>query len=359
LTTNFQQWTADNAAELETFFTNIVTSFSNFGALIYEAWGNIFADLRAWWETNGKPVFDGILKAIGDVCTWVLELYNMVIAPVIDKFIASARELWENNLRPLWQNILGLVSEIGECLLAFWNGVLKPVVDWIITYIGPPICEIIKFIVGVVMSAIGVVIDIINDVVTALRGIIQFITGVFSGDWAKAWEGIKLTFSAVWEAIKTGVAPIINPILSAIESFINGIISGLNWLIRQINKISFDVPDWVPGIGGKKLGFNIKQVSEVSLPRLASGGYVAANTPQLAVIGDNKREGEIVAPESKIAEAVATGFAMVMSKMQQPTTHNDRPMYVTLKLGEDTFWEGFVDYHNSLVKRTGESPLLV
>lgn len=163
-------------------------------------------------------------------------------------------------------------------------------------------------------------------------------------------------FSDMWAGIKG----IINKVLGGVESFVNGIIDGVNWIIRAINKLKFDVPDWVPGIGGKSLGFNLKEVSKVSLPRLATGGYVKANTPQLAVIGDNKREGEIVAPESKIAEAVAAGFAMVMSKIKQPSANKEeRPIFLTVKLGEGTFWEGFVDYHNSIVKRTGDSPLLV
>lgn len=174
---------------------------------------------------------------------------------------------------------------------------------------------------------------------------IKDICGAIGGFFVDMWDGIK---------------GIINKVLGGVESFVNGIIDGVNWVIRAINKLKFDVPDWVPGIGGKSLGFNLKEVSEVSLPRLATGGYVKANTPQLAVIGDNKREGEIVAPESKIAEAVAAGFAMVLNKIQgQNKAPNERPMYLTLKLGEGTFWEGFVDYHNSIVKRTGDSPLLV
>ena len=68
--------------------------------------------------------------------------------------------------------------------------------------------------------------------------------------------------------------------------------------------INWNVPDWVPAIGGKSVGFNIKQISKVAIPRLAEGGWVAANNPQLVMVGDNRREGEIIAPESKITEAV-------------------------------------------------------
>lgn len=170
---------------------------------------------------------------------------------------------------------------------------------------------------------------------------------------------IKSVLSDLWTGIKNGFKNCVNGVIGFMEGMINKIIGGINFLVDQINKVAFDVPDWVPGIGGKKFGFNLRRVNTVSLPRLATGGYVAANTPQLAIIGDNKHEGEIVAPESKIAEAVARGFAMVMSKIQGGTQKNERPMYLTLKLGEDTFWEGFVDYHNSVVKMTGESPLLI
>jgi hypothetical protein len=113
----------------------------------------------------------------------------------------------------------------------------------------------------------------------------------------------------------------------------------------------------VPSIGGKNFGFNLKEVSKVSIPRLATGGYVEANTPQLAIIGDNKREGEIVAPESKITEAVVAAFQQFLPMFNN--NGNNKPIYLTLKLGDGTFWEGFVDYHNDIVKRTGGTPLLI
>jgi hypothetical protein len=215
-------------------------------------------------------------------------------------------------------------------------------------------------LVTAIKNAVGAIATVVGGIIDTLKAVLDFVVEGFTKGWSSAWENLKKKFGEIWSGIKNTIATPLNGILSGIEKFINGIISGINVLIKAINKISFDVPDWVPGIGGKKLGFNLKEVSSVSLPRLASGGYVAANTPRLAVIGDNKHEGEIVAPESKIAEAVATGFAMVMSRMQQSTAaQNERPIHLTLKLGEENFWEGFVDYHNDIVKRTGDSPLLV
>lgn len=359
LTENFKVWTSENFLSIQEFFDNTISIFSEYGTLITTIVGNIYEDALAWWQTSGQPIYDGVIKAIGDIWKWLLDIYNMVVAPVLKKIVESGRSLWEGTLRPLWQNLLGAFSDVGELILALWNNILKPVVDWIIKTFAPHIRVILENIVERFSSTFNSIGKIINAGITMFRGLVQFLTGVFTGDWEKAWGGITKYFTGVWDSIKAKIGLVLNPILHSFETFLNNIISGLNWLIKQINKISFEVPDWVPGIGGKKMGFNVKQVSEVSLPRLATGGYVEANTPQLAIVGDNKREGEIIAPESKIAEAVARGFAMVMSKITNGNTGNKQPIYLTIKLGESDFWQGFVDYHNSVVKSTGETPLLI
>ena len=153
----------------------------------------------------------------------------------------------------------------------------------------------------------------------------------------------------------------INFIIGLFEGLVNGVIGAINGIVRAVNSISFEVPDWVPIIGGKEFkGFNLRELTERSIPRLATGGYVEANSPQLAVIGDNKREGEIVAPESKIAEAVAAGVAAAMRQfIGLMNNKTGQPTPIIIKIGEDDFWSGFIDYHNSVVKRTGDSPLLI
>ncbi len=360
LTENFRLFTEENSADISLFFSNIIGRFTSASALISDVVGALFSDLGTWWNTSGKPLYDGIIKAVVDVGKWLIDIYNTVIAPVIQKITDKARELWDESLRPLFNNFLGLVSDVGDLLLLLWNNILKPVVDWIIKYIGPRVKDTLLKTVETVKQAFSNIAGYIDGVISVFRGLIQFVTGVFSGDWEKALDGLKTAFFGMFESLKNGLGLFMNPIIQSFETFFNAIIRGLNFLIKQINKISFEVPDWVPGVGGKEVGFNIKDVAEAKLPRLAHGGYVAANTPRLAIVGDNKREGEIIAPESKIAEAVAKGFATVLAKLQgQTTPQNDRPIYLTVKLGDDNLWEGFVEYHNSIVKRTGDTPLLI
>lgn len=108
-------------------------------------------------------------------------------------------------------------------------------------------------------------------------GIIDFIRGVFTGNWKQAWEGVKSIFSGVFNALLTiAKAP-----LNLLIGLVNGLIDGLNFLIRGINKIGFDVPDWVPVIGGKRFGFNLKEIGKIAY--LAQGGILSSGT---AVVGE-------------------------------------------------------------------------
>ena len=125
-----------------------------------------------------------------------------------------------------------------------------------------------------------------------LGGIIDFITGVFTADWEKAWEGVKKIFKGIW-----------NGIVMIVESAINLIIKGVNWLISKLNTIHFDIPDWVPVIGGKSFGINISPVSEIKLPRLATGAVIPPNREFMAVLGDQRQGTNIETPLDTMVQA--------------------------------------------------------
>lgn len=133
--------------------------------------------------------------------------------------------------------------------------------------------------------------DLYNSVKQILGGIITFISGVFTGDWDKAWEGVKQIFKGIW-----------NGIVSILEGAVNLIIGGINWMIRQLNKIQIKAPDW---LGGGTIGFNIPAISTVSIPRLAQGAVIPPNREFLAVLGDQKNGTNVEAPLETIKQAVA------------------------------------------------------
>lgn len=133
--------------------------------------------------------------------------------------------------------------------------------------------------------------DLYNTAKQILSGFITFISGVFTGDWNRAWEGVKEIFRGIW-----------NRIVAILEGAINLIIGGINWMIRQLNKIQIKAPNW---LGGGTIGFNIPAISTVSIPRLAQGAVIPPNREFLAVLGDQKNGTNVEAPLETIKQAVA------------------------------------------------------
>lgn len=123
-----------------------------------------------------------------------------------------------------------------------------------------------------------------------LGGLIDFIAGVFTGDWERAWDGVKNIFKGVF-----------NGIVMILESAVNLIIKGINWLISKINTIQIKIPDW---LGGGFFGFNFRPVSELQIPRLAQGAVIPPNREFMAVLGDQKRGTNIEAPADLIRQIV-------------------------------------------------------
>lgn len=153
--------------------------------------------------------------------------------------------------------------------------------------------------------------------------------------WAKegAENGVPLATAIVdkvkeiWASIKAfwdeKIAPIFtakfwldlakkcgNGLIEGFENAINGITgmfeAMINWIIDGLNKLSFNIPDWVPGIGGKTFGVNLSKVDfgGISIPRLAKGTVVPPNKRFIAELGDNTKEHEVVSPLSTIRQAV-------------------------------------------------------
>lgn len=125
--------------------------------------------------------------------------------------------------------------------------------------------------------------DVWGNIKAIFSNIIGFIDNVFSGNWSAAWGNVVSIFGNVFgELANIAKAPI------------NAVISVINMVLSKINEMKISIPDWVPGVGGKTLGFNIPQI-----PMLATGGIATA--PTLAMVGEGG-EPEAVLPLSKLAQ---------------------------------------------------------
>lgn len=274
-------------------------------SLIASMFADCMKSLKAFWDKWGHPLFEKIREALRVTGDLVIKLWDKFLKPVFDAVMDAARVLWQEHLRPLLDNILDLVGTLIDAALDIYNKCLAPIVGWIIDFFGPKIAYAIGVMVKAVGNYIGGMIDVLNHIVDVLKGIINFIAGVFTGDWRRAWNGIKQIFKGVWDALVDIVKLPINLIIDLINGMTGAVEAAVNGIIDNLNELHWEVPDWVPGLGGMEFGFDIGNIDIPEIPHLAQGTVVPANYGEfLAVLGDNKREAEVVSPLSTIKEAV-------------------------------------------------------
>lgn len=224
----------------------------------------------------------------------------------------------------------------------------------------------------VATTALGVAVNVLTSPITLVIGAVAaLVAGIVL--LVKNWDTVKETASRVWDGVKSiwgnvstwfadhvttpisnGFKGFANGIISFFEGLVNGGIKGVNKLIAAINKVSFDVPDWVPIIGGKTFGFGLPTVPEISLPRLAAGAVVSR--PTRALIGEAGPEA--VVPLKRNAEwldALSSRLAVLVRGQQTAPMKLVIPVYV----GGRKITEKVVDDINEIIRTTGECPIAI
>lgn len=258
--------------------------------LISQAWSDFSAILVNLWNEHGIS----LLNNIGEFCSKTVELYHSiwdnVISPIIQPFLEQLSWLWDEHLKGMIKNVGEFIAELTNGALQIYNQFVQPIAKWLLKILAPAWSFLSSSAIGYLGSLLGFISDIVSSIMRVLTGLNKFITGVFTNDWRKSWLGIKDIFKGIFDSLITIVKTPLNYVIDAINAMISG-----------INKVNFKVPDWVPVLGGEHVGLNIPKI-----PKLAEGAWFKARNPRLAIIGEGK-ENEIVAPESKIEDAVERG----------------------------------------------------
>lgn len=280
---------------------------------ISNVWIGLVNTMAGAWNEWGEPIFTGIKAAVKTTGDVFLDIWNNMLQPVWENALDVIDRVWSEHLQPLLANFLDFVDEIVTCATTIYNNFIAPVVGFLSELLGPIFIAIFDSIGNKVGVVVGTIADLMNDTITVFKGVIQFIKGVFSGDWEGTWNGIVTAFDGIFSGIADIAKGPINMVIGFINGLITGVQSGINAIVRSVNKLSFKVPNWVPGIGGEDFGFHLPEADFSKIPYLAQGGYVKPNTPQLAMIGDNRHQGEVVAPEDKLLDMAQKAAAMASS----------------------------------------------
>ena len=280
--------------------------------VLLTVWQDMMNGISNAWATYGQPIMDGLVLAFQNLESIFSNLYYTVVEPILSNVITLLDEFWNQHAKPLWDDLLLLIGSVQNMLLSFWNSVLAPLINWLISTFGPTFADVFNAVSGAVETAMGLVADVIDAALVLLRGLADFLTAVFKGDWDAAWNAIADTALAVWERIQNGIKSYVNGIIGFVNDMIQAIVNALNSVIRAVGSLSFDVPDWVPGIGGSTFGFQLSTITAPQIPYLAQGAVIPPNREFLAVLGDQSSGTNVEAPLATIQKAVAA----VMQDMQ-------------------------------------------
>ena len=214
------------------------------------------------------PILTQIIQTILPVLQQLLQTLMPIIQQIIDTVLPVFISLL-NTIVPIFQNIIQAILPVLQQLLQ----ALIPVIQMV--------TEIFANVLG---KALQTVANIVSGVMQVFQGLIDFIAGVFTGNWSQAWESVKSIFIGVFN----GLGEIFKAPFRTVVTVINTVIGGLNKL---------KVPDWVPGIGGK--GINIPKI-----PEFAKG---TNRTPGTFIAGENGPELITDAANRKVFTAAQTG----------------------------------------------------
>lgn len=250
-----------------------------------------------------KTAVEVVVQTISDVITTVWTAIKDFFSPILEAISTAISTAW-NFVKETTVNVFNAVKD-------FFVGLWTAIVNFIV-----PILESIKnnittawnnvkAVTTSIFNAVkGVVVSVWNGISSAISNVVNGISSAVSN----GFNAVKNTTSSIFNSLKSIVMNIWNGIGGGIQSVVNGIIGCINGMIRAMNKIHFDVPDWVPVMGGKSFGFSIPEISQVSW--FASGGIIKG-TEGGTIVGVGEAGDEAIVPLSNksrmkpFAEAVA------------------------------------------------------
>lgn len=284
-----------------------------FAQLVSKVVVDLLNTFKTLWDQYGATTFDNIRTAINTTRDIFLNVWNSFLKPIFDQLFATLTQLWTDHLQPLVAQIGEFVAKLVNGALEIYNGFIAPIVNWFIALWGPQIAGAVNNVIKVIGAVVGNIADAATNIFKALGGVIDFLVGVFTGDWSKAWTGIKEIFSGVFGALYD----IAKVPLNAIIGLVNGVISGINLLIKGLDKIHFDIPDWVPGpLKGKSFGISIPSIP--SIPYLANGGVLTQ--PTLAMMGEYpgaQTNPEVAAPQSVMLDTFMQAIVPMLNELEE------------------------------------------
>lgn len=329
------------ATSVNTFITDFdwIENGARLGELLKGLLDSIISFLE---NTNWQELGNNVADFIGSIdWTGIAERLAEGIGAALGGLAAF---LW-GLIEDAWSSVVSWWNEVAfedgqftmsGLLNGIWEGI-KNIGQWIYEHIFQPFIDGFKKAFGIaspskIMEEQGNF--IMEGLFSGISSLVDKVIGVFIKIKDKivgVWNTVKTKTTEIWNGIKNAIKTPVNSIIGFINGMISGVVDGFNSTIGALNKLSFDVPDWVPLIGGETFGFNLSPVIAPQIPYLAKGAVFRGGNPFLAVVNDQKRgQTNIEAPLKTIQEAVRIELDKFSAnfRMAMPDTsvYSYRPM---------------------------------
>lgn len=342
------------------------TLLDSYNTYIAPVLNEISGRFQEMWEEHIQPAIDGIITFIGKITELVSLVFKNIFAPFIEFLTENLAPVVGEVLGGIWDIIEELVSFIGDCANTIID-ILNSICDFLLDVFSGDWEKVWNDICSFLQNIWDSMCQFVDDAINSIKSVIDDVLGAIEDTWNNVWEGVSNFVGDIWDGICSTIDSAINGVQDAISGVLDkissiwedmwsglkdfvkstwdkiidlfgeggkifsGVVGGIanvfknivNCILDGINKVirvPFDTINGllntirtidIPIIGQPFLGLWGKNPLPVpQIPKLAEGGYVGANQPQLAMIGDNKRYGEIVAPENKMLDMINTALQM-------------------------------------------------
>lgn len=290
---------------------------------------DMWSIVKDTWDKYGQTLINniaGFMKSIQDL---IISVWEGILKPFITSALEMLSWLWDKHLKALVQQVAEFIMKLTNGALELWNKFFAPIIGFLVDIFGPVVAEIFSYLVSSIGTAIAVISDVLRGLLRILGGIIDFVVGVFTGNWRKAWQGIADIFEGIFDSL-IGIArwPI-----NMIIDLVNGAIGGINTMIKALNR--------VPGV-------NIGTIPRI--PKLARGGIVDSAT--IAMVGESGKEA-IMPLENN------TGWIDELANKLNSKGTSDRPIELTVNLGSTTIFKEIINGINNTQRIAGKTLLKV
>ncbi|WP_432628990.1 phage tail protein [Brotaphodocola sp.] len=213
----------NNSEQIKTVLNELLKVFENVLNTISQAFEHAVDGILKLYDDHIHPLIETFTEGLTELQKIWLECFEAYIVPVLnnagEKFAIFVKE----HLQPLIDKFLEFSGKAIDAIKQLWEGALKPFIAWFIQNIFPVIAENLQKAIDYFFIFLNGVTDVISGALEILSGLIDFLVGIFTGDWNKAWNGIKEILRGIWDIMKAVVSTAFNAIKTLILSILSSV----------------------------------------------------------------------------------------------------------------------------------------